>query len=152
MKLSKHLNLEIPPLLCALLTSLSIVTHNVINCSFGKNQLAAMDSKTAADESPPALNTEQVPAADALAEGLGNSPGSSDDVPTAAAAAAAQAAGGGAGEQGRLASIVPTLGRFANRAHKASAPYLSYAAMASQEAARWVRVCVRVCVCVCVWV
>lgn len=39
---------------------------------------------------------------------------------------------------GRLSSLVPTLGRFATRAHKASAPYLSYAAQASQEAARCV--------------
>lgn len=46
----------------------------------------------------------------------------------------------GVGEHGpgRLSSLVPTLGRFATRAHKASAPYLSYAAQASQEAARWV--------------
>lgn len=55
---------------------------------------------------------------------------------------AASTAGGGlgVGEQGsgRLSSLVPTLGRFATRAHKASAPYLSYAAQASQEAARCV--------------
>ncbi|CAM9302396.1 unnamed protein product [Pylaiella littoralis] len=54
---------------------------------------------------------------------------------------AASTAGGGlgVGEQGsgRLSSLVPTLGRFATRAHKASAPYLSYAAQASQEAARF---------------
>lgn len=44
-------------------------------------------------------------------------------------------AGGGAGA-GRLSTLVPTLGRMATRAQKASAPYLTYAAMASQEAAR----------------
>lgn len=45
----------------------------------------------------------------------------------------------GAAEQGsgRLSSLVPTLGRMATRAHRASAPYLTYAAMASQEAARY---------------
>ncbi|CAM9212244.1 unnamed protein product [Discosporangium mesarthrocarpum] len=36
-----------------------------------------------------------------------------------------------------LASIVPTLGRIASRAQKASAPYLTYAAQASHEAARY---------------
>lgn len=45
---------------------------------------------------------------------------------------------GGAGS-GRLSALVPTLGRMATRAHKASAPYLTYAAMASQEAARCAR-------------
>lgn len=37
---------------------------------------------------------------------------------------------------GRLSYILPSLGRMATTAHKFSAPYLSYAAMASQEAAR----------------
>lgn len=39
-------------------------------------------------------------------------------------------------QSGRLSSIMPTLGRVATTAHKLSAPYLGYAAMASQEAAR----------------
>lgn len=42
---------------------------------------------------------------------------------------------------GRLSALVPTLGRFATRAQKASAPYLTYAAMASQEAARYACAC-----------
>lgn len=47
---------------------------------------------------------------------------------------------------GHLSKLVPKLGRMANRAHTASAPYLTYAAKASQEAARsailtvWTRV------------
>lgn len=47
-------------------------------------------------------------------------------------------AGVGVSQQGpgRLATLVPTLGRMAIRAQKASAPYVTYAAMASQEAAR----------------
>lgn len=39
-------------------------------------------------------------------------------------------------DSGRLSYVLPTLGRMATTAHKFSAPYLSYAAMASQEAAR----------------
>lgn len=45
-----------------------------------------------------------------------------------------------------LSKLVPKLGRMATRAHTASAPYLTYAAKASQEAARlailtvWTRV------------
>ena len=47
--------------------------------------------------------------------------------------------GAGVGQQGpgRLATLVPTLGRMAIRAQKASVPYVTYAAMASQEAARY---------------
>lgn len=48
-------------------------------------------------------------------------------------------AGAGVSQQGpgRLATLVPTLGRMAIRAQKASVPYVTYAAMASQEAARY---------------
>lgn len=44
--------------------------------------------------------------------------------------------GGSRSGSNRLSSIVPTLGRMANTAHMLSTPYLTYAAMASQEAAR----------------
>lgn len=68
---------------------------------------------------------------------LGKNVNNEDDV-----VAASTAGGVGVGDReegsGRLSSLVPTLGRFATRAHKASAPYLSYAAQASQEAARCV--------------
>lgn len=46
----------------------------------------------------------------------------------------ASAAGG---SSRRLAALAPTLGRMASAAQKMSAPYLSYAAQASQEAARY---------------
>ena len=48
-------------------------------------------------------------------------------------------AGASVGQQGpgRLSTLVPTLGRMAIRAQKASVPYVTYAAMASQEAARY---------------
>lgn len=66
-----------------------------------------------------------------------------------AMAAATRPAGGGGrggggiagvsvGASGRLSSLAPTLERMATVAHKMSAPYLSYAAQASQEAARFV--------------
>lgn len=103
-----------------------------------------MDSKTdgtKTDKSPPAHEAAEVLAAGPLvvveepADSEPSDSSSDDHVPPATAAV--PPAAGGAGEQGRLASLVPTLGRFADRAHKASAPYLSYAAMASQEAARY---------------
>lgn len=109
-----------------------------------------MDSKiddgheAATDEPSPVHTTEELTAATCAAEFAKSSDAqakSSDGVP-------APSRGPGLGDQGgsgRLASIVPTLGRFASRAHQASAPYLSYAALASQEAARCVCVCVYIC-------
>lgn len=41
------------------------------------------------------------------------------------------------GSSRRLAALAPTFGRMASAAQKISAPYLSYAAQASQEAARY---------------
>lgn len=102
-----------------------------------------MDSKTidadakvtTTEESPPqAVDTEVLAAAASPAAADAELVKLADeDVPASTAGV-----GLGVGEQGsgRLSSLVPTLGRFATRAHKASAPYLSYAAMASQEAAR----------------
>ncbi|CAM9679024.1 unnamed protein product [Scytosiphon promiscuus] len=99
-----------------------------------------MDSKTtgagdpradaAVDESPPPLNTELLGATVAAAE-------LSKVIEDAAGSTGADGLALGKQGSGRLSSIVPTLGRFATRAHQASAPYLSYAAMASQEAARF---------------
>lgn len=45
--------------------------------------------------------------------------------------------GTGVGASVRLSALAPTLGRMATVAHNISAPYLSYAAQASQEAARY---------------
>lgn len=102
-----------------------------------------MDSKTTVpgdppgdphycDESPPLLDTELLDATVAAAE-------LSKVIEDASASEGADVLAAGEQGSGRLSSIVPTLGRFATRAHQASAPYLSYAAMASQEAARYDR-------------
>lgn len=104
------------------------------------------DAKAVTDEAPPVHSTGVLAAAIDAAEQAKSSneqPKSSDEQAISSDVQAASAhVGGGDEGSGRLASLVPTLGRFATRAQKASAPYLSYAALASQEAAR--------CVCVCV--
>lgn len=92
--------------------------------------------KAATDDPPPVHTTEVLAAAIGAAEqakkdDAQQAKDSGDGVP-------APTPGVGREGSGRLASLVPTLGRFATRAHQASAPYLSYAALASQEAARWV--------------
>lgn len=58
-----------------------------------------------------------------------------------AADGAEQATDGTNAKPGRFSAFVPALGRMAMSAHRASAPYLTYAAMASQEAARYALVC-----------
>lgn len=112
---------------------------------------AADNAKAGAEGPSPVHTTEVLAAAIGAAEQAKLSgeqqANSGDGVP-------ASSPGGGVSEQGsgRLASLVPTLGRFATRAHQASAPYLSYAALASQEAARCacvLRACVRMCVYTC---
>eukprot|EP00752_Nemacystus_decipiens_P001837 g1772.t1 len=96
-------------------------------------------AKAATDERPPIHTTEALAADIGAAEQAKKSDGqtkdSSDGVPSAATPG--DVGRGEQGGSGRLASLVPTLGRFATRAHQASAPYLSYAALASQEAARF---------------
>lgn len=107
----------------------------------------AMDSKiadgakVATDERPPVHATEVLAAAIGAAEQAKSSDASEQQAEESRDGVPAPSLGVGSGEQGgsgRLASLVPTLGRFASRAHQASAPYLSYAALASQEAARCV--------------
>lgn len=91
-----------------------------------------MDLKTTSAGSTEASTDESA------IEALVGLPPSHETKPTEAAnsgGAVAAAVGSGSG---RLSALVPTLGRMASRAHKASAPYLTYAAMASQEAARYV--------------
>lgn len=94
-----------------------------------------MDSKTGPveDDANTAVELESTPDTEALAIAAGELAEASDDV-----TASEEWTGLENEEQGsgRLSTLVPTLGRFATRAHKASQPYLSYAAMASQEAAR----------------
>lgn len=93
-------------------------------------------AKAATDEPPPVHTTEVL----AAALGSAEQAKSSDEQANSSDGLPASSPGVGLGEQGsgRLAALVPTLGRFATRAHQASAPYLSYAALASQEAARCV--------------
>lgn len=95
------------------------------------------DGAKAATDEPSPVHTTEVLAADI---GAAEQAKKSDEQETESGdGVPAPTPGVGRGDQGgsgRLASLVPTLGRFATRAHQASAPYLSYAALASQEAAR----------------
>eukprot|EP00903_Cladosiphon_okamuranus_P008039 g7754.t1 len=109
-----------------------------------------MDSKmadgaeAATNERPPVHTTKALAAAVGAAEQAKSSDARDQQAKEKESSdgdATAPSPGGvGRGEQegsGPLASLVPTLGRFASRAQQASAPYLSYAALASQEAARF---------------
>ncbi|CBJ27220.1 Zinc finger FYVE domain-containing protein [Ectocarpus siliculosus] len=95
-----------------------------------------MDSKTGPveDDANTAVELESTPDTEALATAAGELAEASDDVTASEAGTGLENDEQGSG---RLSALVPTLGRFATRAHKASQPYLSYAAMASQEAARF---------------
>lgn len=94
-----------------------------------------MDSKTSPieDDANTAVELESTPDTETLATAAGELAVASVDVPASEGGTGLESDEQGSG---RLSALVPTLGRFATRAHKASQPYLSYAAMASQEAAR----------------
>ncbi|CAB1111038.1 unnamed protein product [Ectocarpus sp. CCAP 1310/34] len=97
-----------------------------------------MDSNTGPVENDAntAVELESTPDTEALTTADGELAQASDDVTASEAGTGLENDEQGSG---RLSVLVPTLGHFATRAHKASQPYLSYAAMASQEAARCMR-------------